>query len=107
LAHGNRGRRPPNAFDEEIKQQVLELAQRKYVGFNTQHFTDCLEERERINISDLQFVTSSSVPVSKVLKEDALPNTVAAGNAIPRKGCCFRLAAVQTIGLRAEVLLLP
>ena len=51
MAHGNRGRRPPNAFDEEIKQQVLELAQRKYVGFNTQHFTDCLEERERINIS--------------------------------------------------------
>jgi transposase len=51
LAHGNRGRKPPNTLDEEIKKQVLELAQNKYIGFNTQHFTECLSEREGINIS--------------------------------------------------------
>jgi transposase len=51
LAHGNRGRKPPNTLDEELKKQVLELAQKKYIGFNTQHFTDCLSEREGINIS--------------------------------------------------------
>jgi transposase len=51
LAHGNRGRKPPNTLGKEIKKQVLELAQKKYVGFNTQHFTECLTERERIKIS--------------------------------------------------------
>ncbi len=51
LAHGNCGRKPPNALDEEIKKKVLELAQKKYIGFNTQHFTDSLFEREGINIS--------------------------------------------------------
>ena len=51
LAHGNRGRRPHNALDEEIKKQVLALAQEKYIGFNFQHFTDSLNEREEIDIS--------------------------------------------------------
>ena len=51
LAHGNRGRKPPNTLGEEIKKQVLELAQNKYVGFNTQHFTECLVGRESIKIS--------------------------------------------------------
>ncbi len=51
LAHGNRGKRPHNALDEGLKSQVLELAQKKYTGFNFQHFTDSLKERERIDIS--------------------------------------------------------
>ena len=51
LAHGNRGKRPHNSLDEELKRQVLELAQEKYTGFNFQHFTDSLAEREGINIS--------------------------------------------------------
>ena len=51
LANGNRRRKPPNTLHEEIKKQVLELAQKKYIGFNTQHFTECLDEREGINIS--------------------------------------------------------
>lgn len=51
LAHGNRGKRPYNALDEDLKRQVLELAQGKYTGFNFQHFTDSLKEREGIDIS--------------------------------------------------------
>lgn len=51
LAHGNRGKRPHNALNEELKRQVLELAQEKYTGFNFQHFTDSLKDRERIDIS--------------------------------------------------------
>jgi transposase len=51
LAHGNRGKRPYNALDEGLKRQVLELAQEKYTGFNFQHFTDSLKEREGICIS--------------------------------------------------------
>ena len=51
LAHGNRGKKPPNALDEGLKIQVLELAQEKYTGFNFLHLTDSLKEREGINIS--------------------------------------------------------
>jgi transposase len=51
LAHGNRGKRPYNALDEDLKRQVLELAQGKYTGFNFQHFTDSLKDREGVDIS--------------------------------------------------------
>jgi transposase len=51
LAHGNRGKKPPNALDEGLKRQVLELAQSTYAGFNHQHFTELLAEREGITIS--------------------------------------------------------
>lgn len=51
LAHGNRGKRPHNALDEELKMRVLGLAQEKYTGFNFQHFTDSLKNREGIDIS--------------------------------------------------------
>jgi len=51
LAHGNRGKKPPNAKDASLRKQVVELYQRKYVGFNTQHFTESLEEREGIQLS--------------------------------------------------------
>ncbi len=51
LAHGNRGRRPHNALDDELKKRVLELAQSIYAGCNTQHFAELLAEREGIAVS--------------------------------------------------------
>jgi len=51
LAHGNRGRRPPNARGDALKKQVLELYQGKYAGFNFLHFTESLAERENICLS--------------------------------------------------------
>lgn len=51
LAHGNRGRKPHNATEEEVKRQVLELAGTKYSGFNHQHLTEKLEENEGITLS--------------------------------------------------------
>lgn len=51
LAHGNRGRRPPNATPERVRQQVLTLAQTTYRGFNHTHLTEVLQEREGINLS--------------------------------------------------------
>jgi len=30
VAHGNRGRRPANAYSEEVKARILELAQERY-----------------------------------------------------------------------------
>jgi transposase len=51
LAHGNRGRQPYNATGETIRQQVLDLAASKYLGFNQQHFTEKLKEDEGIELS--------------------------------------------------------
>jgi len=51
LAHGNRGRKPVNTIEEELKQQVVELAEDKYCGFNQQHFTEKLADKEGISLS--------------------------------------------------------
>lgn len=51
LAHGNRGSKPHNALDDELKRRVLELAQSTYAGCNTQHFTELLAEWEGIAVS--------------------------------------------------------
>jgi transposase len=51
LAHGNRGRLPFNAFDVVIREQVVDLAKSKYAGFNQQHFSEKLDEKEGIPLS--------------------------------------------------------
>src|SRR4030042_5042410 len=51
LAHGNRGRKPHNALDDELKKRVLELAQSIYAGCNTQHFAELLADREGLAVS--------------------------------------------------------
>ncbi len=51
LAHGNRGRQPSNALDAVIHEQVIDLARSKYEGFNQQHFSEKLREREGIPLS--------------------------------------------------------
>jgi len=51
LEHGNRGRKPSNTLDENLKKRVVELAQSTYAGCNVQHFTELLAERENIALS--------------------------------------------------------
>ncbi|NLW92668.1 MAG: ISNCY family transposase [Syntrophomonadaceae bacterium] len=51
LAHGNRGKLPYNVLDMTIRQQVVDLAKTKYRGFNQQHFSEKLREREGVPLS--------------------------------------------------------
>ncbi len=51
VAHGNRGRRPANAYPEELKARLLELAQGRYQGINHCHLTELLREREGLIVS--------------------------------------------------------
>ena len=51
LAHGNRGRKPINTIEEGLRQQIVELAGDKYYGFNQQHFTEKLADKEGIKLS--------------------------------------------------------
>ena len=50
LAHGNRGRQPPNAVSDELAAAVVKLAGNTYAGANHTHFTDLLREREGIDL---------------------------------------------------------
>jgi len=49
--HGNRGRSPANALDGETRQQVLDLAQGKYAGFNDTHLHEKLTKVEGLKLS--------------------------------------------------------
>jgi transposase len=51
LAHGNRGKRPYNKLDDGVSVRVIELAQSKYSGLNTQHLAELLSEREGLVLS--------------------------------------------------------
>ena len=49
--HGNRKRKPVNAVAGNVKDLVVELKREKSAGTNFSHFTELLEEREKITIS--------------------------------------------------------
>jgi len=50
LAHGNRGRPPPNRIEPAVKRRILELAAGPYAGVNDTHFQELLAEREDVTI---------------------------------------------------------
>ena len=50
LAHGHRGRRPPNATPETTRAEVLHLASTRYSGTNHTHLSELFGEREGIDI---------------------------------------------------------
>ena len=50
VAHGHRGRRPPNATPEPVATAVVHLARTRYSGTNQTHLSELLSEREGIDI---------------------------------------------------------
>lgn len=50
IIHGNQGRQPSNRIDDLVRQQVLELARGKYMGFNDTHLFEKLTEIEAIRL---------------------------------------------------------
>jgi transposase len=50
LVHGNRGRKPVNAIEDSIRLKVIELSKCPYAGFNHQHLTEKLNEKEGIHL---------------------------------------------------------
>ena len=51
VIHGNRGRPPANRMRRRIVNRVLQLARGRYLGFNQQHFSEMLAEREGMPMS--------------------------------------------------------
>jgi len=69
LVHGNRGRPSAHALDPALAGRVVELAKRKYAGFNQHHLTERLAEAEGVQ--------RSRPTIHRILK--------AAGIAAPRR----------------------
>ena len=51
LIHGNRGRRPRHALSEELRQEVVRLYEAKYYDSNFCHYSQLLQEHEKIELS--------------------------------------------------------
>ena len=51
FVHGNRTRKPINAFDNSISEDIILLYNNKYQDFNFRHFKEYLEEEEKIKVS--------------------------------------------------------
>ena len=51
VVHGNRGRTPVNRLPKTVANRVVKLARGRYAGFNQQHFSEMLAEREGIILS--------------------------------------------------------
>jgi transposase len=51
ILHGNRGRRPSNAFDPDVRRQIIELYCQEHEDFNFSHFADHLRDKHAIRIS--------------------------------------------------------
>ena len=50
VAHGHRGRRPPNATPDAVVAGVVRLARTRYAGANHTHLSELLSERDGIDI---------------------------------------------------------
>ena len=51
LIHGNRGRKPKHALSELLKREVIELYEKKYYDSNFCHYSQLLQEHEKIELS--------------------------------------------------------
>lgn len=51
LAHGNRGQKPNNRIDEEIRSEILKLAKDRYTDYNDSHLTEVLAEKHGLEVS--------------------------------------------------------
>lgn len=51
MAHGNRGRRPRHAIEDELRREVIELATALYRDYNHTHLQEMLEEEHNLVLS--------------------------------------------------------
>ena len=51
FVHGNRTRKPVNAFDSTISEDIILLYKNKYYDFNFNHFKEFLKTQENIDVS--------------------------------------------------------
>ena len=48
FVHGNRSKKPVNAINNSISEDIILLYNNKYQGFNFRHFNEYLEEKKKL-----------------------------------------------------------
>ena len=62
--HGNRSKKPVNALDKSISEDIILLYKNKYYDFNFNHFKEYLEDEENIKVSyDFIYKTLTKVGI--------------------------------------------
>lgn len=51
FVHGNKGKKPIHSLDDKTKQDIIDLYITKYDDTNFQHYSELLEEHEKIKVS--------------------------------------------------------
>lgn len=93
LAHGNRGRRPSNAVALKLRQRVVQLARSRYQGFNHQHLTEMLAEREGLQLSRVtvhRILAAAGIPS---LRQCRAPRAHRRRDRFPREGMLLQIDA--------------
>ena len=62
--HGNRSKKPANALDNSISEDIILLYKTKYYDFNFCHFNEFLKKDENIDVDRLDGQNISAVRVS-------------------------------------------
>ena len=72
FVHGNRTRKPVNALDKSISEDIILLYKNKYYDFNFNHFKEFLKKDENLNVSyDFIYknLTKAGIPSPKARKK--------------------------------------
>ena len=93
LAHGNRGRRPAHATHPAVSRRVVELATSTYQGFNWQHLTEMLAEREGIELSHSTLFRILTAAGVAPVRQRRPPKHRSRRDRYPREGMLLQLDA--------------
>ena len=72
FVHGNRGKKPAHALDEEKRQKILDLYRTKYYDANITHYAELLKEYENIEVSQVVFVIFYLMSIYYLLRLEKL-----------------------------------
>ena len=99
VAHGHRGRKPPNATPDAVVADVVRLARTRYEGANHTHLSELLSEREGI---DLGRTTLRRILVNAGLSSPRLrrpPKHRVRRQRMPREGMLVQLVGSYNLWL--------
>lgn len=72
VAHGNRGRQSSLRISDKIREKVIRLRKDDYAGFNDRHFTQELQDKEKVDIARetvRMILRGSGIPSVKPVKK--------------------------------------
>ena len=91
LAHGHRGRKPPNSTPETVATAAVHLARTRYAGANHTHLSELLSEREGIDIGRTTLRCILVNAGLSIPRRRRLPKHRARRQRLPREGMLIQM----------------